>query len=81
MVKCKDGRKHVVVSEYQKKAGTNVSRYERNCPSSRFKPNDGDYFCCICGEECYDDNINNLNIKGETKSICKECVDTIHGLM
>jgi hypothetical protein len=45
MVKCKDGRKHVVVREYQRKDGEKVSRYERSCPSS--KPSDDWYYCCV----------------------------------
>ena len=44
MVKCKDRRKHVIASEYKKKTGTKISRYERSYPSSRSKPNDGGYF-------------------------------------
>jgi len=81
MVKCKDGRKHVIVSGYEKKAGEKVSKYERDCPTSKSKLNDDTYFCCVCGEECISDDIYDINIKGITKTICNECVDTIHGLM
>ncbi len=35
----------------------------------------------VCGEECGDDTLHEIDIKGETKKICDECVDTIHGLM
>lgn len=79
MVKCKDGRKHVVVREYQRKDEEKVSRYERSCPSS--KPSDDWYYCCVCGEECGGDTLHEIDIKGDTKKICDECVDTIHGLM
>ncbi len=80
MVKCKDGRKHVIVGRYEKKDGKQISRYERSCPTSK---SDKDlYYCCICGNDFDDeDTLREVNIKGETKTICNECVDTIHGLM
>jgi len=81
MVKCRDGRKHVIVSGYQKKAGMTVSRYERSCPRKKSKPSDDGYICCVCGEECSSNDIHTINIKGETKTICNECVDNVHGLM
>lgn len=37
-------------------------------------------YCCVCGEKHSPENIKKVEIKGETKKICKECVDTIHGL-
>lgn len=81
MAKCKDGRKHVVVSGYEKKAGVKVSKYERSCPNNNFKQSDDVYFCCVCDEECNSNDFHNINIKGETKTICNECVDIIHGLI
>jgi hypothetical protein len=81
MVKCVDGRKHVIVHGYEKKAGKKVSRYERGCPSSRFKSSDDRYFCCVCGEKSSSDDFHSVHIKGEIKSICNECIDTIHGLV
>ncbi|MBE3136918.1 MAG: hypothetical protein IMZ43_05955 [Thermoplasmata archaeon] len=79
MVKCKDGRKHVIVKEYHRKDGGRVARYERSCPSA--KSSDNLYYCCVCGDECDDDSLHEIDIRGEAKKICNECVDTIHGLM
>lgn len=36
--------------------------------------------CCVCGEEHGLDNIEHVEIKGETKEICKECATAIKGL-
>jgi hypothetical protein len=81
MTRCKDGRKHVIVSGYQKKTGMKMSSYERSCPTSTSKPHDDQYICCVCGEECSNTDTRNIEVKGETKTICNECVDTVHGLM
>jgi hypothetical protein len=81
MSTCKDGRKHVIVSGYQTKTGTTVSRYERSCPQSEDKPNNDGYICCVCGGEYGNDDIHTITIKGQPRSICNECVDTIHGLI
>ena len=35
--------------------------------------------CCVCGEEHGLDDINHIEIKGEQKKICKECVAAIKG--
>lgn len=81
MTKCKDGRKHVMVSRYQKKDGTEISRFERSCPSGKSKPSNSQDLCCVCGEECNIEDLHEVAIRSETKKICYECVDTIHGLM
>ncbi len=81
MVKCKDGRKHVIVKEYEKKDGTEISSHERSCPT-RGSSNENDmYLCCVCGEEHGFDDIHEIEIKGDIKRICKECADTVHGLL
>jgi hypothetical protein len=35
--------------------------------------------CCVCGEEHGLDDIKHIEVKGETKKICKECVTAIKG--
>ena len=79
MTKCKDGRKHVIVKEYHRKDGERIERYERSCPSNKSGENMS--YCCVCGDECDDNSFHELDIKGETKKICNECIDTIYGLM
>jgi len=81
MTKCKDGRKHVMVSRYQKKDGTEISRYERSCPAGKSNLSNSQYLCCVCGEECNIEHLQEVDIRSETKKICNECVDTIHGLI
>jgi len=81
MTTCKDGRKHVIVSGYQTKAGTTISKYERGCPQSGDKSSNNENICCVCGKEYGNDDIHTITIKGQPKSICNECADTIHGLM
>jgi hypothetical protein len=81
MTKCKDGRKHVIASSYQKKDGTEISRYERSCPTDKSHPGNDQDICCICGEECNIVDLHVIEIKNETKKICDECADTIHGLI
>jgi hypothetical protein len=81
MTKCIDGRKHVIVSAYKKKTGTNVSRYERSCPSKSSNASEDRFICCLCGEEHGLGDLHDVQIKNETKTICNECVDIIHGLM
>jgi len=39
------------------------------------------YLCCVCGEEHGLDDIHSVEVKGKPKNICKECVDTVHGLI
>lgn len=41
------------------------------------------YYCICCGEHhgLAEDKLLSFRIHGETKRICKECADTIHGLM
>jgi hypothetical protein len=79
MAKCKDGRKHVLVKEYKKKNGETIARYERSCPTTSTREDLS--YCCVCGDVCEKDCFRELDINGETKKICDECVDTIHGLM
>jgi hypothetical protein len=81
MTKCKDGRKHVIVSKYKKKDGAEISRYERSCPSGKSNPSNEKDICCVCGEECDIEDLHEVDIRSEIKKICDECVDTIHGLM
>jgi len=35
--------------------------------------------CCVCGEEHGLDDINHIEIKGNTKKICKGCAAAIKG--
>lgn len=81
MTKCKDGRKHVIVGRYQKKDGTEISRYERSCPDNRANLSNDQDFCCVCGEVSDIEDLYEVDIRNERKKICNECVDTIHGLM
>jgi len=81
MEKCKDGRKHVIVSKYQKKDETEISRYEQSCPTGRSNPSNDQDICCVCGEECNIEDLREVDIRSETKKICNECVDIIHGLL
>ena len=39
------------------------------------------YVCCCCGEEHGFDDIHEIEIKGETKKFCKECVTAIKGFI
>ena len=36
--------------------------------------------CCVCGEEHGLDDIHHVEMKGESRKICKECVMVIKGL-
>ena len=81
MTKCKDGRKHIIVKDYKRKNGTEISSHERACPTRESNKKAGLYHCCVCGEEHSFDDIHEIEIKGETKNICKECADTVHGLV
>jgi hypothetical protein len=81
MTKCKDGKKHVIVSSYKKKDGTEISRYEQSCPDDKVNLSNDQDFCCLCGQVYDIENLRKLDIKSETKKICNECVDTIHGLL
>jgi hypothetical protein len=77
----KDDRKHVIVQEYMKKNGTDVSRYERSCPRPKDRYQEKGFICCLCSEEHGLDEIHQFEIKGETKNICKGCADIVHGLV
>ena len=81
MVECKDGRKHIIVKEYEKKDRTEVSSHERGCPTRKSNTADDLYICCVCGEEHGFEDIHEIEIKGEMKNICKQCADTVHGLV
>jgi hypothetical protein len=35
--------------------------------------------CCVCGEEHGLDDIHHIEIKGETKKVCKGCAAEIKG--
>ncbi len=80
MKKCKDGRKHIIVEEYTRKDGAKVRSHERSCPI-RGSPNETWNLCCVCGEEFGLGDLHDVEVKGETKQICDECVDTVHGLV
>jgi hypothetical protein len=79
MTRCKNGRKHIIVNEYEKIDGTTVKSHERSCPSNE-SIKEGHYLCCLCGEEVQLDDLHDVIVKKKTKQICSECVDTIHGL-
>ena len=81
MTKCKDGRKHIIVNKYEKKDGSEVSSHERSCPTRELNTTEELYLCCVCGEEHGFDDIHEFEVKGQTKQICKECADTVHGLI
>jgi hypothetical protein len=81
MVKCKDGRKHIIIDKYEKKDGTEVSSHERGCPTQGSSSTEDLYLCYVCGEEHSSDDIHEIEIKGETKNICKGCADAVHGLV
>lgn len=81
MVQCKDGRKHILVKGYRNKRGHAVARYERSCPTRKTVPDDREYTCCVCGDEYPRYEMKTYMIKGQEKSICPGCADTIHGLM
>jgi hypothetical protein len=81
MTKCKDGRKHIIVEEYTRKDGTKVRSHERSCPARGSQSSDIWYLCCVCREQFGLDDLQDVDIKGETKKVCDECVDTVHGLI
>ncbi|PNX53751.1 MAG: hypothetical protein BV458_02725 [Thermoplasmata archaeon M9B2D] len=81
MTKCKDGKKHIIVKEYKRKDGTEVANHERSCPTHESNTAEELYLCCVCGEEHSFDDIHHIEIKGETKNICRGCADTVHGLV
>ena len=37
--------------------------------------------CLVCGEEHGLDDIHTFEMKGQTKKICQECLDVIHGII
>ena len=43
--------------------------------------NSGCALCCVCGEEHGLDDIDHVEIKGETKKICKECATAVKGIV
>jgi hypothetical protein len=75
MAECKDGRKRVVVQEYMKKNGTEITSYIRSCPAPKTLA------CCVCGELYPSDQMRHFQVKGETKTICQGCADIVHGLV
>ena len=81
MVECKDGRKHIIVKEYKRNDGTDVASHERSCPNPKSNTYEELCLCCVCGEEYNFDDTHEIEIKGETKNICKGCADTVHGLV
>ena len=39
------------------------------------------YICLVCGEEHGLDDIHHIEIKGDTKKICKGCATSIKGIL
>jgi hypothetical protein len=79
MTKYNDGRKHVSVKEYEKDNETKILRHELSCLTPKA---DTEFFiCCVCGEEYGLDDTHKFKVKGQTKQICRECADTVHGLV
>ena len=37
--------------------------------------------CCVCDLRFKGDEVKHIEIKGNVKDICKECVDSIKGLV
>lgn len=37
--------------------------------------------CCVCGSEFNKEELKHIEVKGNVKDICKECVVTIKGLI
>ena len=37
--------------------------------------------CCVCVSNFDKDDVKHIKIKGNVKDICKECVDSIKGLV
>jgi hypothetical protein len=81
MTKCIERRKDVVVKEYENDDETKVSLHERNCLTSKADVDKEFFACCVCGEDFGLDDTHEFQVKGQTKQICKECVDTVHGLV
>jgi len=40
-----------------------------------------DCVCCVCELKFKEEEVKHIEIKGNVKDICKECVDSIKGLM
>jgi hypothetical protein len=81
MVKCRDGKKHVMVRGYQKRTGQVISKHERSCPTKKPEATNEEYICCVCGEAHSSEDMYEIPVKGEIKTICNGCADTIHGLI
>ena len=39
------------------------------------------YVCCICDTEFDEEEVEHIEIKGNAKDICKECVTSVKGLI
>ena len=37
--------------------------------------------CCVCELKFKEEDVKHIEIKGKVKDICKECVDSIKGLI
>ena len=80
MVKCRDGRKHIMVKEYKKKDGTKVPRHECGCPTYESSISENLYICHVCRKEYTSENIHRIEINGKIQNICKNCANTFHVL-
>jgi hypothetical protein len=81
MKKCTDGHAYIRVEGYQRKDGVRVKGYKRRCPYRESQSFPSVYLCCVCGEEHELSELNDVEIKGQIKKVCEECVDTVHGLI
>jgi hypothetical protein len=39
------------------------------------------YICCICDSEFEKEDIKHIEIEGNVKNICKECITSVKGLL
>lgn len=81
MIKCKDEKNHLIVKEYKNENVIEISKNEQICPTQKASNKKNMYLCCVCGEEHGLDHVHKIKVKGKTKNICKECADTVHGLI
>ena len=76
-----DGKKQTIIKDYEMDNKIEESNHEHEYPNRRSIDTEDIYLCCLCGEEHSYEDIHEIEIKGEKKSICKECADIVHGLL